>query len=168
MAQKKGPVACDDRALKANSRILHAEYTAHAFELQVSPAEARWPRISARAENHLSEVEWRIARVGQAIHSGHADRGLVADGLRAAVIRAGLAKHGNWGKKKNARALCGDRVGAEGQAEIARSLREDGSRGATRTPESVAKMVRTRRANGNYKPRSAALARALLDQEVPR
>jgi predicted nuclease with TOPRIM domain len=48
-------------------------------------------RIAARAENHLAQIEWRLARVGQAVALGHADRNTVVDRIRAALVRAGLA-----------------------------------------------------------------------------
>lgn len=47
-------------------------------------------RITARAENHLAQIEWRLLRIGQAVAVGGADRGLVADRLRAVRARANL------------------------------------------------------------------------------
>jgi hypothetical protein len=135
-----------------------------------SPKSQLLARISARAERHLSDVEWRLSRLGDDARAGRADRRLVVERLRAAVVRAGLAKQANWGKKKTpehcaaiASALKGKPKSLEACARMATA-----KWGTTRTPESVAKMVRTRRANGSYKPRSAALARAGLDQEAPR
>jgi hypothetical protein len=47
-------------------------------------------QITERAENHLAEIESRLARVGQAVALGHADRNMVADRMRAALVRANL------------------------------------------------------------------------------
>ena len=48
------------------------------------------PRISARAEAHLGQVEWRISRLGSLVGAGHADRSLVVRRLRVAIERARL------------------------------------------------------------------------------
>jgi hypothetical protein len=47
-------------------------------------------RISARSEAHLSQVEWRIARIGSLIAAGRADRSLVTERLEVALKRARL------------------------------------------------------------------------------
>jgi hypothetical protein len=47
-------------------------------------------RITARAENHLSEVEWRISRLGQFVASGQVDRSLVTERLGVAIELARL------------------------------------------------------------------------------
>jgi hypothetical protein len=40
LTAKKSPIACDDRALKANSNKMHAPYGAIAFELQTAGLQA--------------------------------------------------------------------------------------------------------------------------------
>jgi hypothetical protein len=55
-----------------------------------SPKSQASAQITARAENHLAEIEWRLARVGRAVALGHADRNMVADRIRAALVRANL------------------------------------------------------------------------------
>jgi hypothetical protein len=47
-------------------------------------------RITARAEAHLSQVEWRIARIGALVAVGHADRSLVVQRLEVAIELARL------------------------------------------------------------------------------
>jgi hypothetical protein len=54
---------------------------------QQYPASAR---ITARAEAHLSQVEWRIARIGALVAVGHADRSLVVERLGVAIELARL------------------------------------------------------------------------------
>ena len=90
MAEKKGPAACDSRALKAEFNNQSARYSASAFQSQVSPAEARWPRITARELNNLRDIENRIAILGRYVRLGCADRNMVAGRIRAALARAGL------------------------------------------------------------------------------
>jgi hypothetical protein len=47
-------------------------------------------RISARAENHIREAEWRIARLGALIDAGQADRDLVIERIGVAIELARL------------------------------------------------------------------------------
>ena len=90
MIEKNGPRGCDVQALKANSNNQPAIYGAFAFQSQVSPAEARWPRITARELNNLRDIENRIAILGRYVRLGCADRNMVAGRIRAALARAGL------------------------------------------------------------------------------
>jgi hypothetical protein len=48
-------------------------------------ARRRPPRITARAENHLVNIEWRIARLGAFVASGRVDRSLIVERLGVAI-----------------------------------------------------------------------------------
>jgi hypothetical protein len=61
-------------------------------------------RITARELNSLRDIEDRIAVLGRYVRLGRADRNMVADRIRAAVVRAGLVKHANRGKPLRPRA----------------------------------------------------------------
>jgi hypothetical protein len=60
------------------------------------PGEARRrpPRITARAENHLRDIEWRIARLGAFVASGQVDRSLIVERLGVAIELARLNDEG--------------------------------------------------------------------------
>jgi hypothetical protein len=47
-------------------------------------------RITARAENHLRDVEWRIGRLGAFVAAGQVDRSLVTERLGVAIELARL------------------------------------------------------------------------------
>jgi hypothetical protein len=47
-------------------------------------------RITAQAESHIREVEWRIARLGALIDAGQADRDLVIERIGVAIELARL------------------------------------------------------------------------------
>jgi hypothetical protein len=47
-------------------------------------------RITARAENHLREVEWRIIRLGQLVDADEADRSLIVERIGVACELARL------------------------------------------------------------------------------
>jgi hypothetical protein len=56
----------------------------------LSPKSQSFPRITARAENHLRELEWRIGHLGALVGAGHADHSLVAQRLVVAIELARL------------------------------------------------------------------------------
>jgi hypothetical protein len=47
-------------------------------------------RITARAESHLRDIEWRICRLGQLVAAGEVDRSLVVERLGVAIELARL------------------------------------------------------------------------------
>jgi hypothetical protein len=47
-------------------------------------------RITARAENHLRDIEWRIGRLGAFVAAGQVDRSLVTERLGVAIELARL------------------------------------------------------------------------------
>ena len=47
-------------------------------------------RITARAENHLRDIEWRIGRLGAFVAAGQVDRRLVTERLEVAIELARL------------------------------------------------------------------------------
>jgi hypothetical protein len=112
-------------------------------------------RITARELNSLRDIEDRIAVLGRYVRLGRADRNMVADRIRAAVVRAGLAKHANRGKPKSSEHCARISAALKGKPKSpeAREKMSAAKKGTKRTPESVAKMVATRRANGRHKPR---------------
>jgi hypothetical protein len=55
-----------------------------------SPKAQASARISARAENHLRDVEWRIGRLGAFVAAGQVDRSLVTERLGVAIELARL------------------------------------------------------------------------------
>jgi hypothetical protein len=71
------------RALSGRKRTMKRD-------VEADPIALASARITAQAENHLAQIEWRLARVGQAVALGHADRNMVADRIRAALVRANL------------------------------------------------------------------------------
>ena len=90
MAEKKGPAACDSRALKAEFNSQHAPYRASVFQSQASPADAPRLRISTRSFNRLRNVEEAIAILGKAVLTGEAHRSLVVPRLIAALDNSGF------------------------------------------------------------------------------
>jgi hypothetical protein len=56
----------------------------------LSPESQAFPRITARAENYLRALEWRIGHLGALVGAGHADRSLVAERLGGAIELARL------------------------------------------------------------------------------
>jgi hypothetical protein len=78
MASKENPALGEGGA---SELLFSAEDGAE--DTQTSPAlqgisarigvDARWPRLTARADRHLNEIEWRLARIGQEIRSGRTD-----------------------------------------------------------------------------------------------
>jgi hypothetical protein len=52
----------------------------------------RLARITARAENHLCDIEWRVARLGALVASGQVDRSLIVERLRVAIELARLVE----------------------------------------------------------------------------
>jgi hypothetical protein len=52
------------------------------------------PRITARAENHLCDIEWRIARLGAFVAAGQVDRSLVTERIGVALELARLDEAG--------------------------------------------------------------------------
>jgi hypothetical protein len=49
-----------------------------------------FPRITARAENHLRELEWRIGRIGALVGAGQIDRSIVVERLGVVLELARL------------------------------------------------------------------------------
>jgi hypothetical protein len=61
-----------------------------AAERPPARAPRRPPQITARAENHLRDIEWRIARLGAFTASGQVDRGIIVERLGVAIELARL------------------------------------------------------------------------------
>jgi hypothetical protein len=55
-----------------------------------SPKSQASAQITARAENHLRDLEWRIGRLGALVAAGQADRRLVTERLGVAIELARL------------------------------------------------------------------------------
>jgi hypothetical protein len=56
----------------------------------IRPESKASARITARAENHLRELEWRIGRIGELVGAGQVDRSIVVERLGVVLELARL------------------------------------------------------------------------------
>ena len=81
------PAADEARGL---SEIVHPGRQNNFGATTFPPKSQALARITARAENHLSDIEWRIGRLGAFVAAGQVDRSLVVERLESAIELARL------------------------------------------------------------------------------
>jgi hypothetical protein len=70
--------------------LAHTGKRRGSFANTLSPKSQALARITARAENHLRDLEWRIGRLGEFVAAGQVDRSLVIERLGGAIELARL------------------------------------------------------------------------------
>jgi hypothetical protein len=70
--------------------LAHTGKRRNSFATTFRPESQALARISARAENHLREVEWRIIRLGQLVDANQAHRSLIVERIGVACELARL------------------------------------------------------------------------------
>ena len=70
--------------------LAHTGKRRNSFATTFRPGSQALARITARAENHLRDLEWRIGRLGELADKGHADRSMIVERLEVALELARL------------------------------------------------------------------------------
>jgi hypothetical protein len=70
--------------------LAHTGKRRGSFATTISPDSQALARITARAENHLRDLEWRIGRLGAFVAAGQVDRSLVTERIGVALELARL------------------------------------------------------------------------------
>ena len=84
---RRGPLPVARQTALGN---LHTGKRRCSFATTFRPESQALARITARAENHLRDIEWRIGRLGAFVAAGQVDRSLVTERLGVAIELARL------------------------------------------------------------------------------
>src|SRR5580692_4178250 len=82
--------AAAGRTANGPREFAHTGTRRSSFATTLSPKSQALARITARAENHLSDIEWRIGRLGAFVAAGQVDRSVVVERLGVVLELARL------------------------------------------------------------------------------